>query len=334
MAEFFDRPSKEPEWKVIHQIADKAVGKVATLIRQVFDSTRKAILVGNIANMIDRGEALDAVAAADRAWLNARRNLQADLGKLLRGILERAGEASLEAIRSSFVQKQQRGAGGVQISFDVTNQAVFEWIRTETASLVKDIDAETRASIEETIFRAFNEGIPPVRAAKIIRENIGLNRRGALAVDNLELALRRTGPLMTELAEFESLPKHLQDKIIRARSVGLARKGQIEEILDRYRQRLIRERAMNIARTETINASSAGQGQLWSQMSEQRLLDTSRLEVAWLLTPDDRTCVRCQNQRRNYPRRPIHGVYANGVRGPTLHPSCRCSERLLRKKAA
>ena len=94
---------------------------------------------------------------------------------------------------------------------------------------------------------------------------------------------------------------------------------------------MIRQRAIKIARTETITAASRGANLLWQDAVQRGFLDASTHEVQFVVTPDDRLCPICIAQKANYPRRPINGVYPNGVVGPAIHAQCRCSERIVLK---
>jgi len=64
----------------------------------------------------------------------------------------------------------------------------------------------------------------------------------------------------------------------------------LDRVTARYAQRLLNQRLLNIARTETIAAANEGQRQLWQQAIDRGDL-TGRERRAWITTPDDRLAV-------------------------------------------
>ena len=66
--------------------------------------------------------------------------------------------------------------------FARTNQRALEWARARSAQLVTEVNAATREAIREIIGLAFEEGLPPREAARLLRDVIGLHSRDAAAV--------------------------------------------------------------------------------------------------------------------------------------------------------
>jgi hypothetical protein len=91
----------------------------------------------------------------------------------------------------------------------------------------------------------------------------------------------------------------------------------------KYRGKLVRRRAMMIARTEVIDALNLGAEVAWKQAQSQGLLGKDA-EKEWLTTPVG-ACKICLalngesvkiGEKFNTPR--------GAVNGPTAHPNCRC----------
>src|SRR5262249_17573663 len=99
-----------------------------------------------------------------------------------------------------------------------------------------------------------------------------------------------------------------------------------------YRNALLRDRARTIARTETIDASSAGQRALWDEARRAGYLgDDARRH--WIITPDERLCPACEEMPKLNPDgvplgEPYQTPDGGEKMGPTLHPRCRCAESL------
>jgi SPP1 gp7 family putative phage head morphogenesis protein len=192
---------------------------------------------------------------------------------------------------------------GISIIFNKTNPEAVAWVEARCAELItQNIIPESRAAIRDIMLRAFNKGIPPRSAARLIREHIGILPRHAEAVNKYYASL------VEELGEEEAL-----------------------RLAEKYAQKLINYRAKNIARTETIRASSQGQHELWRQAVEEDLLDPNEWERVWIADETERVCGICQGLEGQ--RAPMDGPFPGGyMMPPDPHPSCRCAVGLQRKE--
>jgi hypothetical protein len=183
-------------------------------------------------------------------------------------------------------------------AFNLDHPRAVDFIERHTADLVTEVGTNTRLGIRAIVRRSFEEAIAPREAARFIESIIGLRSD-------------QVGALM-KLRE------------------DLAAKGVRGEALDRATaratRRMKRERALLIARTETINAANEGQIELWRQGVDAGVLELDKSFKEWIVTPDDRLCEVC---------RPLDSVRvglnaffdtARGMKsGPTAHPRCRCA---------
>lgn len=193
------------------------------------------------------------------------------------------------------------------MDFDIVNPRAIDFIRNEVGNLITNVNLETVNAVRDTVQRGFEQGRGPRVMAEEIQEYIGLNSRQAGAFMKYKTSLEAKG----------------------------ISSGRLEQLTTNYYKRLLKERGLLIARTETINAAAGGYREQLIQAKEQDLLDSSKWEVEWLVTPDDRLCPLCKQMRGK--RRPIDGVYTEGPgagkKCPTLHPRCRCAERTIRRKS-
>jgi hypothetical protein len=184
------------------------------------------------------------------------------------------------------------------LRFDVTNPAAVVAAERNAAALVSGVSKATRTAIREVIARAVGEGIPPREAAQMIKPLIGLRRDQAAAVMSYRKELQRAARLNA---------------------------ARLQRAVERYSDRLLRQRALLIARTETLRAVNEGQQALWEQAVRDGLLGAKVMKL-WIVTPDDKTCPSCKAVR---PKRvPLRSLFRSGLKTvptPPLHPNCRCT---------
>lgn len=200
-------------------------------------------------------------------------------------------------------------AEGTVVQFDLFSLRVVEFIRMDTARLVTGVSEQTKKSIRQSILTAFNEGLNPRVAARMIRDEIGLTPKQQGAITKFR--------------------NNLIDQ-------GLPRE-RIERMLKRRRDKALRQRSESIARTETLRALSDGRQQFWNQAVEQGALDETELERQWLTAQDERVdCKICKPLNRDRV-----GMFEDFVAdtgqtftNPPAHPQCRCTVVLVRKTGA
>jgi hypothetical protein len=184
------------------------------------------------------------------------------------------------------------------IVFDIMNPLAADAAAMTAAKLVTRVSEETRAGIRALIERSFADGVPPRATARLIKTMVGLTERQAHAVMNARAAWEQAG-LTGE---------------------------KLEKKLARYRDKLLRWRARNIARTESINSAVQGQLAAWRQAANQGLIQQDRTQRVWSTAPDERACPLCtalDGQAVAF-NAPFTSGGWEGM-GPTRHPSCRCS---------
>jgi Phage Mu protein F like protein len=219
-----------------------------------------------------------------------------------RGPLHRA---FVDAATAQAQPVQKDAADTLAYGFDETNPRAVRWALENAAGTVTGITEETRAAIRALIGRMFIEGIPPAKAAQMLRELIGLTPRLAVAAMNYR-------------EQIEADPDRDPE--------------QAQRMADRYDQRLLNSRAEMIARTESMRAANAGQQEVWSQAADTGLLDRAHTQRLWLITPDEATCPVCTSIADAGPvgvEEPFVSDEGDSFFTPPAHPSCRCTMRLV-----
>lgn len=209
------------------------------------------------------------------------------------------------------------------MEFDRTNDEAVEWARTRAAGLVVEVNRETRKAIRAIIAQAFEDGLPPRVAARLIRDVVGLRSDQVLAVASLRRRIKLAESQAKRTGKSVSVP--FGNKSVTVPKSGLPT-SRLNSTLRSYAETLRRQRALLIARTETINASNQGQIELWRQAKENGLLRGNE-KKRWTTTPDDRACPSCieLDGETIEMNEMFTSTYYGSVSGPTLHPNCRCA---------
>jgi hypothetical protein len=238
-------------------------------------------------------------------------------------------EAQLGSARQALVEIFTRSAGPTLAEFgmvfDAVNERSVRWATQHAALMVTRINSETMKAIRNVIVRGQVEGLAPRRQARLIQEMVGLTSRDALAVSRFRDGMVAAG---------------LKQSVIESRTARMSR-------------RLLRRRAENIARTETIRAANMGVQLSWRSAMDRGHLPQGTQKV-WIASGDDRTCPICavlhgevidivepfsvQEQATSFTRDGQDFVVAEKAplknpsitETPPAHPSCRCTVGIQR----
>lgn len=186
--------------------------------------------------------------------------------------------------------------------FDAELPEAADWARREGGRLVDGIDRSQRAGVRDVVSRAITEGGHPFQTAEQLRGTVGLDRR-------------RMNALAKRLATINA------SGITSARANELAT-GELN--------RALTSRLRAIARTETLRAVNEGQRLAWGRAQDAGLLRRDFVRE-WIVTYDERTCPICRPLSGTTA--PIRGPFAQaGVFSPPVHPLCRCTTSLTRRR--
>lgn len=207
------------------------------------------------------------------------------------------------------------------LAFDRVSAEAVAWAEQHAAALVTSITAETREGLRQAISRAFAEGVAPRESAKIIKSIVGLRPDQVDAVLNIrQKLLDAAAKAKGGIVKVPGVPRG-----VRVPPGGLT-PDRMSAVLDKYAKRQLRQRALLIARTETIAASNAGQQLQWTQAVKDGLLRGNEKQ-RWVVAFDERLCKVCRQLHGQAV--PLGQPFISASLGPVLrppaHPNCRCS---------
>jgi len=307
-----NRPDAGGSWRALQAIADDAEPGVRRAFLAALRGLRTSLDLRAIEEALlrkDTARVLELVPLADFA------KALAAVEPKLAGVRDRALEAEATRLATDLGDVAPAAAATVRAALgtlgtngiaEVTGR-VRAAIEAQAAARVVDVTDETRRALRDTIQRAYDAGVHTRVMARRIRQEVGLTRRQAEAVSRYRTALAGA-----------KLPP-----------------ARVDQLVDRYANRLLSERAQTIASTETAQAVNDGQRAGWEDLRERGLVSGDVYEREWLaiIPGGGRTCPRCINL--DGTRAPIGGVFTGDEKGPTkgppLHPRCRCSEVLVRR---
>lgn len=184
---------------------------------------------------------------------------------------------------------------------DITDFAA-DWAEQNVGDLIKGINRQTQDAVQQIITRGIQRGSSNETMARAISKQVGLTPQMANAVENYRKQLVSSGYTRDEA----------------------------ERISGRYSDRLRKNRASMIAKTELQRALVAGQQEVWKQAAESGYFDPSTMRRRWVVHKDDRLCPVCKAMHKKSV--PFYGSYRISKQahpGPPLHPNCRCYEQLV-----
>lgn len=180
----------------------------------------------------------------------------------------------------------------VEFNFKGKNEKAQATAKAHGARMVRAVSEETRAAINAIMVRASEEGLPPRDTARLVRDLAGLTRRQSASVFNYYLRVRKDHP------------------------AKVARK-----LLDRYRDRKLKERGQVIARTETMGALNRGKlFSAYEAVDDGLFINPVK---RWVLGLDEDTCKLCRPMQNEEV--PLKDTFSNGYSAPPRHPQCRCT---------
>ena len=224
-------------------------------------------------------------------WGNLPQHLEPAAKKIQAGMAKSA----------SFNLKELPANTQENLRFSMNNPRIRDYVGKRTGQLVVNIQQDTQRVIQNAVARSFTEALTPREVAGIIRGSIGLYPQQETALYNYRKGL---------VAE------------------GTYTDARIDSLVSAYEDRLLNQRSMTIARTETRLATNVGQQSVWEQASQSGFLPPKTTRV-WIV--DGNPCDVCL---------PMDGV-ETGLYEPWIlstgdavmvpsesHPNCMCGMEL------
>jgi hypothetical protein len=217
-----------------------------------------------------------------------------------KGKLEAALDAALrsapmigEAYVDSFIVAARDTAkqlgfalGEVRVVFDQTNVGAVNAMNRNTLRLVRGFTEEQRAVTRNAVSRGVQAGLNPREVARTFRDSIGLTKKQEQWVANYRRAL--------STLDRDALSRALRDKRF-DRTVAAAIENnraltpsQIDAMVQRYTERMVKYRSEVIARTEALRSVHQGTEAMYQQALETGELKADQLSREWNTAKDER----------------------------------------------
>lgn len=242
----------------------------------------------------------------------------------------------------------------LRVAFDQLNPITLAAVKRNELRLVQEVTQSTREGVRSYLVDAVNRGVNPRTIARELRSGVGLGLTASQ-----EATVQRYRAFLQTVHEKQSL-KALGIGL--KRQLGYDRKGrpidgieqwrlrdmrfdrllaqanktkkpltkaQIEEQVNRYRERMIKLRSETIARTEMIKSGAIGSKEAWRQMVETGIYPDG-VRRFWFTAKGERTCPVCSaiqamNKEGRGLDEPFMGPDGEMIDDPPAHPSCRCT---------
>jgi SPP1 gp7 family putative phage head morphogenesis protein len=272
--------------------------------QRIYDAYRKAFegigelndtaILRAIADAINANNPLGAVNAI--AWGDFAASLDKTVDALNKEVIKSAN-ASARSLPTSV---------RIAANFTTADPRAIAFAQQRAGRLIRQITEESRKAVTETIMEALRMRIDRREMVTRISKVVGLDSRQARA-----------------------LSRFYEKSLLDGRAAGLDYEealAKADRLGDRYKKRLIRQRAVRIARTETIAASNAGRYLSWIEAEAQGLLGSDSVK-RWITAIDERTCPICAPL--NNKEVPYKNNFSTGELMPPVHPNCRCSAVII-----
>lgn len=174
----------------------------------------------------------------------------------------------------------------VIVGFDQTNENAVRAMRDTRLRLISGVTQTQREAIRESLLEGIRTGANPISQATNLRNSIGLTQRQVQQVNNYRRALEKgsLSALRRELrdARFDSTVRRA------ARGETVLTQAQIDRMVARYEERLLRFRSTVVSRTEALRATHLGSELMYTQAVDTGVLEPSRIERIWITASDER----------------------------------------------
>jgi hypothetical protein len=293
-------------WEQVQRIADRMVRAVGKAFIDAVLGSRRTIPQADLEAAINTRRVQPVLDVMGPITRDLEQRLRGgEFANSLETTYVNAGRQAMKDATDAIMANRRRTGLALRPRFDITNPRSIEFLRAYDYTLIRELVDQTRLGIGALVEDGYKNGKSLYDTTQRIRKlpGFGLTQRQMQAVLNYENSL-------------------LEGGMDRAR---------VDKLTASYREKMLKRRAENIARTETIRAANYGQQEAWRQAREAGLLPAEARRF-WVVTPDDRLCPEC----RQIPGMNKDGVGLDEVYqtpfgplpGPPAHPQCRCAQRL------
>ena len=177
--------------------------------------------------------------------------------------------------------------GGLAISFDPTHPKAAALMRSTQLDLIREMSQQQLALTRRVLADAFRVGDSVIVAARQFRDSIGLTQHQWDQVGRYRRAL--------EEGSRSALDRALRDRRFDSSVRTAIESGrplsrtQINQMVERYRDRAVALRSETIARTESLRIIGEARQSSLEQVLEQADLPRESVTRTWRATQDERT---------------------------------------------
>lgn len=237
-----------------------------------------------------------------------------------------------EAVRGTYIAGMQAAGAGLPIRIQANfgfggNPRAVAAVQRITGDLITNVEHSQRDMTKALVAEVVNTGIPVRTMALDIvgRKNAeGVREGGYIGLDapRATQAAKVAGMLRDKDAiadyfiggkpRYTTTDRRFDPMVRRAISEGRAlTAAEADKITRHHLARLLKNRALTISRTESLNALRAGQMDGYRALVDSGTIAESRIERSWLATADDRT---------RHDHRMMNGQKVRGLSEPFTFP--------------
>ena len=198
----------------------------------------------------------------------------------------------------------------ISTSFTATDPRAIAWAQQRAGARILGITKESQKAVAETIARGLKGQLNREEVIDGVTRVVGLDSRQARALGTFYE--KNLNALLEEGLTYENAARA-------AKKLG-----------EKYRDRLIRQRATRIARTETNAAANAGRMLSWAEADLQGFLPVGS-EKRWKTSQDERNCPTCRPMHNETV--PWEGAFSTGDIMPPVHVNCLCTAVIVPAEA-
>ncbi len=265
------------EIKRLAQQTGQMSARIYRAFADAVDSASADVDLEQIAELLRQNRVSDAIHAIGRQDLV---DAFTPVGSAVTGATLDSGVAAAAAMA------EQPALGELNIVFSHTNPATVDYLRSYEMNLIQNLSDSALGSVRTAIRTGVEAGRNPLDIARDVRDFIGLTERQTQAVTNY----RR----MLENLDSDALARELRDRrfdptIDRAitNEVDLS-PDQVDRMVERYGQRMLKYRSETIARTEAMRAVNFGNREAWKQQVTAGKIAQTDIVRDWIYTHDGR----------------------------------------------
>lgn len=267
--------SKNDQIKELVKLANQFEGKLAGAFVSGVNQLKDTLVLKRIAEFLQSGNPEAAIALLTEQLFLAGFS---GLSNQIRFAFEAGATAGVSFALSSPAK--------IVIGFNVLNPETANFLRNHQLFLIRQINNETRGVLRDVISASTIAGNNPLTTARLMRDSIGLTRSQIQSVENFRRLLSDLNP--------SALDRQLRDRrfdsTVRTAIADQKKLSQekINQMTERYRERLLILRSKTIGRTEAIRAVNAGNHRLWLQAVNEGLVPADNIKRFWIVTQDEK----------------------------------------------